>query len=92
MTIILDLGRLYISPTEVIRQGDRLYMQHPMFPVYMDHEVSASSNVLYENEDLYEDGDCMTIYIRTWVMRLMSDRAYAYAYGKLYLYGLWPSR
>ena len=55
-------------------------------------EVSASSEVLYENEDLYEDGDCMRICIRTRVMRLMSDRAYAYAYGRLYIYGLWPSR
>jgi hypothetical protein len=35
---------------------------------------------LYENEDLYEDGGC----IRTRVMRL---RAYAYAYGRLYIYG-----
>jgi len=55
-------------------------------------EVSASSEVLYENENLYEDGDCMRIYIRTRVMRLMSDRAYAYAYGRLYIYGHWPSR
>jgi len=54
--------------------------------------VSASSEVLYENEDLYEDGDCMRICIRTRVMRLMLDRAYAYAYGRLYIYGLWPSR
>jgi hypothetical protein len=28
----------------------------------------------------------MRIYIRTRVMRLMSDRAYAYAYGRLYIY------
>jgi hypothetical protein len=34
----------------------------------------------------------MRICIRTRVMRLMSDRAYAYAYGRLYIYGLWPSR
>ena len=47
-------------------------------------EVSASSEVFYENEDLYEDGDCMRIWIRTRVMRLMSYRAYAYAYGRLY--------
>ena len=56
--------------------------------MYLDRE----SEVLYENEDLYEDGDCMRICIRTRVMRLMSDRAYAYAYGRLYIYGLWPSR
>ena len=54
--------------------------------------VSATSDVLYENEDLYGDGGCMRICIRTRVMRLMSDRAYAYAYGRLYIYGLWPSR
>jgi hypothetical protein len=54
--------------------------------VYLDH-VSASSDVLYENEDLYEDGGCMRICIRTRVMRLMSDRAYAYAYGRLYIDG-----
>jgi hypothetical protein len=48
--------------------------------------VSASSEVLYEN------GDCMRIYIRARVMRLMSDRAYAYVYGRLYIYGLWLSR
>jgi len=53
--------------------------------------VSASSEVLYENVDLYEDGDCMRICIRTRVMRLMSGSAYAYAYGRLYIYGLWPS-
>jgi hypothetical protein len=29
----------------------------------------------------------MRICIRTRVMRLMSDRAYAYAYGRLYIYG-----
>jgi hypothetical protein len=28
----------------------------------------------------------MKIYIRTRVMRLMSDRVYAYAYGRLYIY------
>jgi len=54
--------------------------------------VSASSEVLYENEDLYGDGDCMRICIRTRVMRLLSDSAYAYAYGRLYINGLWPSR
>jgi len=30
----------------------------------------------------------MRICIRTRVMRLMLDRAYAYAYGRLYIYGL----
>jgi len=30
---------------------------------------------------------CMRIYIRIKVMRLMSDSAYAYAYGSLYIYG-----
>ena len=63
-----------------------------MLHVYLDREVSASSDALYENEDLYEDGDCMRICIRTRVIRLMSDRACAYAYGRLYIYGLWPSR
>jgi hypothetical protein len=29
----------------------------------------------------------MRICIRTRVMRLMSDRAYTYAYGRLYTYG-----
>jgi hypothetical protein len=29
----------------------------------------------------------MRICIRTRVMRLMSDRAYAYAHGRLYIYG-----
>jgi len=29
----------------------------------------------------------MRICIRTKVMHLMSDRAYAYAYGRLYIYG-----
>ena len=29
----------------------------------------------------------MRICIRTKVMRLMSDRAYTYAYGRLYIYG-----
>jgi len=29
----------------------------------------------------------MRICIRTRVMRLMSDRAYAYEYGRLYIYG-----
>jgi hypothetical protein len=41
---------------------------------------------LYENVDLYED--CMRRCIRTRVMRLMSGSAYAYAYGRLYIYGL----
>jgi len=36
---------------------------------------------------MYENGCCMRICIRTKVMRLMSDRAYAYAYGRLYIYG-----
>jgi len=53
--------------------------------------VSASSEVLYENIDLYEDGDCMRICIRTRVMRLMSGSAYVYAYGRLDIYGLWVS-
>ena len=53
--------------------------------------LSISSEVLYENEDLYADGDCMKICIRTRVIRLMSGSAYAYAYGRLYISGLWPS-
>jgi hypothetical protein len=42
---------------------------------------------LYENENLYEDGGCVWICIRTRVMRLMLDGAYAYAYERLYIYG-----
>jgi hypothetical protein len=61
---------------------------NPIGSVHVDrNETQASSDVLYENEDLYEDGGCMRICIRTRVMRLMSDRAYAYAYGRLYIYG-----
>jgi len=60
-------------------------------PVVVPYFVVLSA-VFYENEDLYGDGDCMRICIRNRVMRLMSDRAYAYAYGRLYIYGLWPSR
>jgi hypothetical protein len=42
---------------------------------------------LYENEDLYEDGGCIRICIRTRVMCLMLDGAYVYAYERLYIYG-----
>jgi len=34
----------------------------------------------------------MRICIRTRVMCLMLDRAYVYAYGRWYIYGLWLSR
>jgi len=54
-------------------------------------DVSASCEVLYENVDWYGDGDCMRIYIRTRVMRIMSGSVYAHAYGRLYIHGLWPS-
>jgi len=65
--------------------------------MYLDRESQylwslSISEALYENEVLYENGDCMRICIRTRVMRLMSDRAYAYAYGRLYIYGPLPSR
>jgi hypothetical protein len=77
------------------RKGHRWSLSHEnalgmatarVLHVYLDH-VSASSDVLYENEDLYEDGGCMRICIRTRVMHLISDRAFAYAYGRLYIDG-----
>jgi hypothetical protein len=86
-TIILR--RLCISPVEAHKPYAREV--HHICNKNVACE-SASSEVLYENEDLYEDGDCMRICIRTRVMRLMSDRAYAYTYGILYIYGLWLSR
>jgi len=50
-------------------------------------EVSAPSDVLYENENMYEDGGCMRISIRTKVMRLLLYGAYGYTYERLYIHG-----
>jgi len=59
--------------------------------VYLDRESQPPFDGLYENEGLSEDcglyEDMHMACIRIRVMRLMSDSAYVYAYGRLYIYG-----
>ena len=56
---------------------------HMPEPASTEHLGSHRAKSLVNN--LYGDGGCMRIYIRTRVMLLMSDRIYAYAYGRLYI-------
>ena len=71
-------------------KGQRsIYATH----LWLGSWVSAPFNILYEDDGCIRicsricNRICNRICIRIRVMRLMSDRAYAYAYGSLYIYG-----
>jgi len=66
-------------------------LDYPTVACVLGSRVSAPSDVLYENEDLYEDGGCMRICIRTRVIRLMLEHTRTHM-GDCTYTGLWPSR
>ena len=70
----------------------RVHVQHTrhkhgpgLLHVDLDRESQPPFDSLYENKGCMNIEACMRICIRTRVMHLMSDSAYAYAYGRLYI-------